>query len=93
MEHDYRSPTVPMKCDKVVRLQLKHGVDVIKIHATGGVMSRGDQPGAPQYSVDELRARSRKPTPPVAKSRRTRTERKESKTPSERESTQLNTAA
>ena len=40
----------------VVRAQLKHGVDVIKIHATGGVMSRGDQPGAPQFSVEELRA-------------------------------------
>ncbi|MFL5897457.1 MAG: amidohydrolase family protein, partial [Solirubrobacterales bacterium] len=32
-----------------------HGVDVIKIHASGGVMSRGDQPGAPQFSVEELK--------------------------------------
>jgi imidazolonepropionase-like amidohydrolase len=40
----------------VVRAQIKHGVDLIKIHASGGVLSRGDQPGAPQFSVDELRA-------------------------------------
>lgn len=40
----------------VVRAQLKHGVDVIKIHASGGVLSRGDSPGAPQFTVDELRA-------------------------------------
>jgi imidazolonepropionase-like amidohydrolase len=39
----------------VVRAQLKHGVDVIKVHATGGVLSRGDTPGAPQLSVEELR--------------------------------------
>ena len=30
---------------QVVRAQLKYGVDVIKVHATGGVLSRGDQPG------------------------------------------------
>jgi imidazolonepropionase-like amidohydrolase len=29
---------------------------VIKIHASGGVLSRGDSPGAPQFTVDELRA-------------------------------------
>jgi imidazolonepropionase-like amidohydrolase len=40
----------------VVREQLKYGVDVIKIAASGGVFSRGDQPGAPQYTVEELRA-------------------------------------
>jgi imidazolonepropionase-like amidohydrolase len=39
----------------VVRAQIKHGVDVIKVHASGGVLSRGDSPGAPQYSVEELR--------------------------------------
>jgi imidazolonepropionase-like amidohydrolase len=41
---------------QVVRAQLKHGVDLIKIHASGGVLSRGDAPGAPQFTVDELRA-------------------------------------
>ncbi|MEO6808970.1 MAG: amidohydrolase family protein, partial [Isosphaeraceae bacterium] len=39
----------------VVRAQIKHGVDIIKVHATGGVLSRGDTPGAPQFSVEELR--------------------------------------
>jgi imidazolonepropionase-like amidohydrolase len=29
---------------------------VIKVHASGGVMSRGDSPGAPQFTIDELRA-------------------------------------
>jgi len=40
----------------VVRAQLKYGVDVIKILASGGVLSKGDSPGAPQYTVEELRA-------------------------------------
>jgi imidazolonepropionase-like amidohydrolase len=54
-ERDYRIADGVDQVRHVVRAQLKHGVDVIKIHATGGVMSRGDQPGAPQFSVDELR--------------------------------------
>jgi imidazolonepropionase-like amidohydrolase len=40
----------------VVRSQVKYGVDVIKILATGGVLSKGDSPGAPQFTVDELKA-------------------------------------
>jgi imidazolonepropionase-like amidohydrolase len=40
----------------VVRAQVKYGVDVIKILATGGVLSKGDSPGAPQYTVEELKA-------------------------------------
>jgi imidazolonepropionase-like amidohydrolase len=40
----------------VVRAQEKYGVDVIKILASGGVLSRGDQPGAPQFSLAELKA-------------------------------------
>ncbi len=39
-----------------VRAQLKHGVDLIKIHASGGVLSRGDSPGAAQFTVEELKA-------------------------------------
>src|SRR5215831_16765155 len=39
----------------VVRAQVKYGVDVIKIMATGGVLSRGDSPGAPQYTLEELK--------------------------------------
>jgi imidazolonepropionase-like amidohydrolase len=40
----------------VVRSQVKYGVDVIKILATGGVLSKGDSPGAPQFTFDELKA-------------------------------------
>ena len=40
----------------VVRAQVKYGVDVIKILATGGVLSKGDSPGAPQFTPDELKA-------------------------------------
>jgi imidazolonepropionase-like amidohydrolase len=40
---------------KTVREQVKYGVDVIKILASGGVLSKGDQPGAPQYSLEELK--------------------------------------
>jgi imidazolonepropionase-like amidohydrolase len=40
----------------VVREQEKHGVNVIKIIASGGVLSRGDNPGAPQFTLEELKA-------------------------------------
>jgi imidazolonepropionase-like amidohydrolase len=40
----------------VVRAQVKYGVDVIKILATGGVLSRGDSPGASQFTFEELKA-------------------------------------
>ncbi len=39
-----------------VRAQVKYGVDVIKILATGGVLSKGDLPGAPQFTLEELKA-------------------------------------
>jgi len=39
-----------------VRLNIKYGVDLIKICASGGVLSKGDAPGAPQYSPEEMRA-------------------------------------
>jgi imidazolonepropionase-like amidohydrolase len=35
---------------------IKYGADLIKLCASGGVLSKGDQPGAPQYSVEEMRA-------------------------------------
>ncbi len=54
-EHDYKIADGIDQVRHVVRAQLKHGVDVIKVHASGGVLSRGDSPGAPQYSVEELR--------------------------------------
>jgi imidazolonepropionase-like amidohydrolase len=41
---------------KKVREQIKFGADVIKVCATGGVLSLGDDPKASQYSLEELRA-------------------------------------
>ena len=40
---------------KAIRYQAKHGVKVIKVCATSGVFSKGDQPGAQQYSDEELK--------------------------------------
>jgi imidazolonepropionase-like amidohydrolase len=39
-----------------VRARVKAGVDVIKIMATGGHMTRGTNPGLPQYTAQELGA-------------------------------------
>ena len=39
-----------------VREVIKYGADLIKVCASGGVMSKGDQPGAPQYTLEELTA-------------------------------------
>jgi imidazolonepropionase-like amidohydrolase len=39
-----------------VRQNIKYGVDVIKICATGGVLSKGDDPQASQYTIEEMRA-------------------------------------
>ncbi|GAA3207510.1 amidohydrolase family protein [Actinocorallia longicatena] len=41
---------------KAVRYQIKHGAGVIKISASGGVMSHGTAAGAQQYSDEELAA-------------------------------------
>ena len=41
---------------RAVREQLKAGADVIKLIATGGVMTPGVEPGAPQLTADEVRA-------------------------------------
>src|SRR5215467_589341 len=35
---------------------IKYGADCIKIAATGGVLSKGDSPGAEQFSDEEIRA-------------------------------------
>jgi imidazolonepropionase-like amidohydrolase len=35
---------------------VKYGADVIKVCASGGVLSKGDQPGTPQYTLEELQA-------------------------------------
>src|ERR1035437_5038681 len=39
-----------------VRQNIKYGADVIKICATGGVLSKGDDPQASQYTLEEMRA-------------------------------------
>ncbi|HXT25418.1 MAG TPA: amidohydrolase family protein [Candidatus Eisenbacteria bacterium] len=39
-----------------VREVIKYGADVIKICASGGVLSKGDQPGTPQYTLEEMQA-------------------------------------
>ncbi len=41
---------------KAVRTQIKHGADVIKVTATGGVLSSGDALTDQQYSFEELKA-------------------------------------
>ena len=42
-------------CLKAVRTQLKSGVDLIKMMATGGVMTKGVEPGNAQLSVEEMK--------------------------------------
>ena len=39
-----------------VRDNIKYGVDLIKVCATGGVLSKGDNPQASQYTLEELKA-------------------------------------
>ena len=39
-----------------VREVIKYGADLIKVCASGGVLSKGDTPGAPQYTLEELTA-------------------------------------
>ncbi len=39
-----------------VRENVKYGADLIKIMASGGVLSKGDQPGAEQYTPEEMQA-------------------------------------
>lgn len=51
----YREADGPEEVRKAAREQLKAGVDLVKLMATGSAMSPGEQP-APQYTVAELRA-------------------------------------
>jgi imidazolonepropionase-like amidohydrolase len=41
---------------RAVRRNVKYGVDVIKFCGTGGVFSKGDTPGAQQYTFQEMQA-------------------------------------
>jgi len=44
------------ECLKAVRVQVRRGAKVIKVCATGGVLSQIDSPNAPEFSGEELRA-------------------------------------
>jgi len=46
----------PWAAREKVREVIKYGADVIKICASGGVLSKGDQPGTPQYTLVEMQA-------------------------------------
>ncbi|HEX2779668.1 MAG TPA: amidohydrolase family protein [Gemmatimonadaceae bacterium] len=58
MDNDYRTGVADGvdEVRKAVRYQVKYGADVIKICATGGVLSEGDAVGATQYTLDEMKA-------------------------------------
>ena len=46
----------PDEARKAARYTFKYGADQIKIMATGGVMSVGDDPGSPELSYEEMKA-------------------------------------
>jgi imidazolonepropionase-like amidohydrolase len=46
----------PWEARAKVREVVKYGADVIKICASGGVLSKGDLPGTAQYTPDEMKA-------------------------------------
>jgi imidazolonepropionase-like amidohydrolase len=46
----------PWEARAKVREMAKYGADVIKICASGGVLSKGDEPGAQQYTLEEMKA-------------------------------------
>ena len=46
-----------------VREIVKYGADLIKVCASGGVLSKGDQPDTPQYTLEELTATTRANSP------------------------------
>ena len=54
-KRDFAIADGEQQVQQTVREQVKYGVDVIKILASGGVLSKGDQPGAPQYTLAELK--------------------------------------
>jgi imidazolonepropionase-like amidohydrolase len=54
-QRDFKIADGVEQVQQTIRAQVKYGVDVIKIMASGGVLSKGDQPGAPQYSLEELK--------------------------------------
>jgi imidazolonepropionase-like amidohydrolase len=58
-EYHYKAEGVadgPWAARAKVREIAKYGADVIKVCASGGVLSKGDQPGTPQFTFEELQA-------------------------------------
>lgn len=58
-EYRHFSPGVadgPWEVRKRVREVIKFGADVIKLCASGGVMSKGTEPGTAQYTLEEITA-------------------------------------
>lgn len=58
-EYNHRAAGVadgPWAVRARVREVIKYGADVIKFCATGGVLSKGDQPGTTQYTLEEMQA-------------------------------------
>src|SRR5215469_9322460 len=58
-EFHYREDGVadgPWAARAKVRENIKYGADLIKVCASGGVLSKGDLPGTPQYTLEELKA-------------------------------------
>src|SRR5579862_429353 len=57
-DRDYRDGVAdgPEEGRKAVRYQIKYGADVIKICASGGVLSEGDAVNASQYTLEEMQA-------------------------------------
>lgn len=56
-EFDAKSDGVadgPWEAAKAVRRNIKYGADVIKVCATGGVLSKGTKVGVQQYSLEEM---------------------------------------
>ncbi len=59
VEYDVRSDGVadgPWAVRTKVRENIKYGADLIKFCATGGVLSKGDSVGGPQYTFEEVKA-------------------------------------
>jgi len=46
----------PDECRKAARMNIREGVDLLKLCSTGGVMSQKDVPGSPQFTIDEIKA-------------------------------------
>ncbi|ACB86265.1 metal-dependent hydrolase family protein [Natranaerobius thermophilus] len=46
----------PEEARRAAREVLKQGADLIKVMATGGIYTQGEEPGAPQLSEEEMRA-------------------------------------